>query len=62
MKTYNVVAQFTDKPQKAGEISRQYTKTFGPFSERRTAEACIVQLAGQASCQSAEVQETETPD
>ncbi len=61
MKAYKVVAQFADKvPNVAGKIP--YTKTFGPFLSRSQAEATIVQLADQASCQGAEVVETESPE
>ncbi len=58
MKTYTVLATFRNSPKDVCT----YAKTFGPFTEVRQAEACLVQLSGQASCQGAEVQEVESSD
>lgn len=54
MKTFKVVAEF-----KMANSSATYDKTFGPFTIRSQAEATLVQLSGQASCQGAEAVETE---
>jgi hypothetical protein len=56
MKTYKVIAAFSDAKRKNDATdSDKYTKVFGPFEERRQAESAVVQLCGQAGCQSAEV-------
>ncbi len=58
MKTYKVIAMFASAKPAVGT----YHKTFGPFTIRSQAEATLVHLSGQASCQGAEVQEVESSD
>lgn len=55
MKIYKVLATFASAKPAVGI----YVKSFGPFTIRSQAEATLVQLSGQASCQGAEVIEAE---
>ena len=54
---YLVKAKFSSEPGKPA--GKDYQKTFGPFSQKTQAEACVVQLSGQAACLSATVEEKE---
>ncbi len=57
---YIVKARFNSNTKDSrGQVPGDYTKTFGPFSIKTQAEACLAQLAGQAACQGGTIEEGE---